>query len=654
MVSKQTLYLVLPVLMMGSGLSAIADEDAALSKVVTTATMDARDSAVVPAFTTVISSEDIEKSSVSSLSDLLRDSVGVNNFTLSGGRDELRIRGLDGKYTLFLVNGKRLSSNSAFTKGSDTDLNSIPLNGIERVEIIRGPMSSLYGADAMGGVVNIITKMPTEQWQSSLNAEYRALTAGEGGDQYRLGASTRGALTENLRLSVSMEHKNQDAWYLEQADKDANLAPKYEEKSSNNIVSTLSYDLNQQQTLDLDVGINQDKRPLGVFGLRAGIPQYREQELQRFDVALTHTGHWNWGSTTVYAKQEQAKVDDYNTQYTMPANSMDRHTQEDNTYAKAYANMSLGNNALLAGVDFRQQKLKDRYSLVNGDVSINQYALFAQDEITLTDSLFLTLGGRLDSHEIFGEHFSPKGYLVWQATDGLTIKGGISQAFKAPDIYEMSEDYQQIACGGACLLPGNPDLKPESSTNYELGIELREAQWELSTVLFFNDVEDMIEADRSQAPAVVRWVNVSKVNTKGIELNGSYDITPALTMTANYTWMDTDSEDASGNKIVLTGRAKNQVNTSLNWQATPIINTFVSLNYLNGMQYQKSATEYPRVSGYYRADLGASAVLFDDFTLRGGIRNLANVRLDKEDIHYEDLYTSELGRSVYLGATYNF
>merc|ERR1712000_657517 len=117
-----------------------------------------RDSADVPAFTTVVTADDIAKTSVNSLPDLLRNTVGVNNLSNAAGRDELQIRGLGGEYTLVLVNGKRVSSGGAFAKGSDADLSSFPLNNIERVEVIRGPMAAIYGSDAIGGVVNIITK----------------------------------------------------------------------------------------------------------------------------------------------------------------------------------------------------------------------------------------------------------------------------------------------------------------------------------------------------------------------------------------------------------------------------------------------------------------------------------------------------------------
>ncbi|MDO6806404.1 TonB-dependent receptor, partial [Wenyingzhuangia sp. 1_MG-2023] len=84
-------------------------------------------------------------------------------------------------------------------------------------------------------------------------------------------------------------------------------------------------------------------------------------------------------------------------------------------------------------------------------------------ELALTDQLTLTLGGRWDHHEIFGGHFSPKSYLVYQLNDAVTLKGGVGKAFKAPDGRKLSPEYNEISCGGSCYIPGNPDLEPETS-----------------------------------------------------------------------------------------------------------------------------------------------------------------------------------------------
>ncbi|MDK2778969.1 MAG: TonB-dependent receptor [Pseudomonadota bacterium] len=627
-----------------------ADEaEKELDSVVTTATLTARDSAKVPAFSTVITAEDIARSPVTSLADLLRDTVGVNNYTDSLGRDELRIRGLGGEYTLILVNGKRVSSGAAFAKGSDADYSSIPLNSIERVEIIRGPMSSVYGADAIGGVLNIITKAPADEWQGNVSAEYRTIESGEDGDQYRVGGSVRGQLSSDLRMSLSAEQNFHDAWYADADDKDADEAPKLEEKKSSNLFTTFSYDVANDQTVDLDVGYNKDERPLGVY---ASGGRTRDQEITRLDIALTHTGEWDWGKTTAYVKHEDSDVRDFNSSYDAPQN---HHTKEKNLYAKAYLNTRQGIVDILAGVDYRQQIIEDKTTyLQTGKLTIDEWAAFFQGEVAVMDDLSITLGGRYDDHEIFGNNFSPKVYAVYSLTDSITLKGGISEAFKAPDGSYLSPEYSVISCGGACYLAGNPDLEAESSTNYEAGIEVREAIWDLSLSWFKNDIDDLIERqityDANDDPIAAEWINVAKAKTEGYELAASVDALQSLSFSGNYTYTDTEYTDADGETVVMEGRPEHQANLRADWRATDMLSASVSVNYLAGMQYSSSG-EYPVLPSYYRTDLGLVAAVTSDLTLRAGVKNVTDVHLDEMDDNFN---TFELGRNYYVSGSYNF
>ncbi|MFK4752898.1 TonB-dependent receptor plug domain-containing protein [Oceanobacter antarcticus] len=622
----------------------VADDSSVieLEAVVVTATMSARPIETAPAFTTVLDAEAIEAAPVDSLGDLLRANAGLNNLTDGNGRDDIQIRGLDGDYTMVLVNGKRVSSGGAFAKGTDVDFNSIPVTSIERIEVIRGPMAALYGSDAIGGVINIITKKSAGDWRGSVSGEYTVVDSGEDGGRYRLGGTAMGSLSDQVSLSVSADQYSREAWYANDDDD----VPDQEEKTASNLTSTLTLDLNEQQSIDIDFGYNQDKRPYQAYSSSS----YREQEISRYDLALTHTGLWDSASTTAYIKYEHSDVDDFNTSYVTPQH----HTKESNLYAKAYGNTAFGANDLVAGVDYRHQELEDPINYVaTGKYSIDQVGVFVQDEIALMEALTLTLGGRWDNHEIFGGHFSPKGYLVYQLNDAVTLKGGIGKAFKAPDGRKLSPEYNEISCGGGCYIPGNPDLTPETSITKELGVEVRQPDWALSADVFDTEVKDKIERELGAADddGVYHpiWVNLSKVTSRGYELSGDLDVADHLAVSGNYTRLSVkDGDDA-----VIEYRPEHQANLALKMQATDALSASLSVNYVGGMTYSfwaNSQTNVHKLS-YYRTDLGFLMDLNEAVRLKFGVNNIGDTNLDNMDSH---ITTVELGRNYYLGGTYSF
>ncbi|KQV53972.1 TonB-dependent receptor domain-containing protein [Duganella sp. Root336D2] len=634
------------------GLPAFADDAGGVGDgnvVVVTASMRAHTVANAPAFTTVITAEDIARSPVNGLADLLRDSVGVNNQTDDNGRDEIRIRGLGGKYTLMLVNGKRVSSGGALWRGGDFDFSSIPLSSIKRVEIVRGPMAALYGSDAMGGVINIITWPATKEWKGSVTGEYRTVDSGYDGDQYRVGANVSGALSDTVSLSLAGERYDRDAWWGAPAS-DQTRTPRLEEKKASNLTGTLTWQLAENQSLDFDLGYNKDKRPRVMY-YYAFYPEWnfeskdiRDQEIERNTYGLTHRANWDWGNTTAYITRESAEIHDFNTRYDKP---QQRTLKEENTYAKFYGNTTFGINALTAGVDLRRQVIRDAVSYKDtGKVSTDSKAVFVEDELTLAKDLHLTLAGRLDDHSVFGSHFSPKSYLVWQGNDVLTVKGGISKAFKAPDAYQLTKEYRIVSCGGSCFLAGNPELSPETSTNYELGFEVHQKGWDLTAVAFKNDVDDLIVATYDAPTNSRRWVNVAQAKTKGLELEASVQLHPLLTLSGNFTHLKADYTNENGKTTVLDNRPENVGRVGLTWSAVPGVQASLSAHYAGKQFY--SEKELP---GYTRVDLGMSAKAGKHWTLRTGVKNLTDVDLSKKS---KDFSFFELGRNYYASATYSF
>ena len=177
-------------------------------QVVVTATKTENSLADAPASMSVITSEEIQSQPTLALNDIVKQSVGVESRKEGGraGRETISIRGMSSDYTLIMVNGRKMSSSNAVVRGNDFDLSAIPQDSIERIEIIRGPMSALYGSEALGGVVNIITKQPDNEWRSTLSGDFSTPGDGNGGEETILGLNTGGALIEDqlyLNLSIN-------------------------------------------------------------------------------------------------------------------------------------------------------------------------------------------------------------------------------------------------------------------------------------------------------------------------------------------------------------------------------------------------------------------------------------------------------------------
>lgn len=170
----------------GCGLAVAQDAGAGLKEVVVTATGFEQEVVDAPASITVIGQEELKKRPFRDLTDALRDVEGVT-ITGTASEKDIFIRGLPGAYTLILVDGKRQSTRDARTNGNSGFEQSYipPLEAIERIEVVRGPMSSLYGSDAMGGVINIITKKVARQWGGSLSVDTTLQQHGDSGDAYQ-------------------------------------------------------------------------------------------------------------------------------------------------------------------------------------------------------------------------------------------------------------------------------------------------------------------------------------------------------------------------------------------------------------------------------------------------------------------------------------
>lgn len=612
----------------------IDEEDMApafqFNQVVVTATKTENDLATAPASMAVISGDELRQQPANSLNDIVDKALGVESRKDGGrgGREMISIRGMDPKYTMIMVNGRKMSSSNAIIRGNDFDLTSIPQEDIEQIEIIRGPMSALYGSEALGGVINIITKKPDNEWSSTITGDFSRPTDRKGGIERSMGLNTGGALIDDkLFFNLSVNQMKRDAWKPFSGDR----APVtgLEERETLGISSNLSWILDDRQILDFDVAYSDDEREGYLETIRNGRPTFNESEMRvkRHSAAITHSGEWDWGDSQIrYARE-------YVENGSGSLSSSD-YAKETNNAIDGSVTTDINDHRLTFGGEVRMTDLVNRADLSgSGKADVRQEAFFIQDEWSLNDDWTLTYGGRLDHHEDFGFEFSPRAYLVHTVTDNLTIKGGVGQAFNAPSLLNLTEDYRLNSCRGDCIVVGNPDLKPETSTSYELAANYQESRWMVEAAVYRNDISNLIQQDRDNAVGwepdddhdnggrnLFTYKNVDKARVDGIELGGRIELTDTIGFRTDYT--NTRAIDRTTGERLL-NRPRQTVSTQLDWQAMNKLNTFVRATHTGTQKVEEDR----EMESYWLADLGMTYSVTSDMSLRAGVTNISNRQL---------------------------
>ncbi|MDX2350961.1 TonB-dependent receptor domain-containing protein [Stutzerimonas xanthomarina] len=629
-------------------LAALAAEPVALEQQVITATQTSHSELSAPASVSVVTREELEQRPVYNLADAVKYLPGVHlNPSSTYGRQEIKLRGMDSDYTLLLVNGRRINSRDALSSNyaNDFDLSSIPMAAIERIEVIRGPMSSLYGADALGGVVNVILRQPTEETKAGIAYTYEHPTEGESGDSHKASGYVSGSLIENKLLgNLILETTDQAAWLSEQTVNPNTDAA--EQRQATSAYGSLSWLLDERQTVDLDITHRKDDREAEWNNFGAVVQNI--QEMERWSFGLGHTGNWDGFNTRVRYYYENVELMD-DSQIMTNLRGMKGDIEQKNHTVDAQVTAFLGNHLLTLGSELRRTELAHNQNL-GSETEVDQKAVYLQDEFSIGD-LDITLGGRLDDHDSFGSEFSPRAYGVYNLTDNWVIKGGAGRSFKAPSIYQSDETYGVLACRGMCTLVGNPNLKPETATSYEIGTLYQNERVEAGIMLFNNDIDDMIITDTWRVgyrPAVMTYSNVSKARVQGYELQGRYNLSDTMGLRANYTYSDAEDRDTDEQ---LRNSPQHVANIGFDWQAMPDVGLNLDYQYTGSQLLYVSAAQPNVESGaFHQLNLGARYQATRELSLKAGMNNLTN---EKRDDVAQSVDNILMGRTVFVGFSYD-
>jgi outer membrane receptor for ferrienterochelin and colicins len=517
-----------------------------------------------PAAISVIPRREIEARGADNVLDAIR---GVPGLSLQGrgigGRKVISIRGMDSDQTLYLLDGKRVGASDGVMGHSDYQYDWMPMADVERIEVVRGPLSALYGSEAMGGVVNVITRRPSaERWSGSAAVEGLWAEGDRGGDGWRVGARAAGPLAPGLTLDAGAAQSRRGA-VASAADPRLDEAEGRDKRDG-----WVGLGWTPVAGHDLAFEWREGREQRWANAVERGGRKRLYETVNDIDRRLV-SGDWRarWGGAWDVETQLRAyasSIDVVNTRTNgVVPNPTQRITDD---VLDGQAVWELPSQIWAAGFEARNEALEDP-GLPDGRSVALHRALFVQDEIALADRWDATLGLRWDDHSLYGGQWSPRVYLVYTIGDGWSAKGGYGHGFKAPNLKQIVPGERRE---GPNVFLGNPDLEPEVSDSFEIGIGRAKGGQELQLIVFDNRVDDLI-AVKQLAPGpvpgtgVYTYENIDRARMRGVEAALAQPFAEAFTARLSYTYLD--AKDGDGNR--LERRPRHSASAGVEWSAGP-------------------------------------------------------------------------------------
>jgi outer membrane receptor for ferrienterochelin and colicins len=610
--------------------SAAASDDARLPSVLITATGYQQEVRDAPAASTLVDRETLDRTGAENTLEAIRDTPGIGLTGRSvGGRKTVSLRGLEGKHTLFLVDGVRVIGTDDWVGHSDYQYGWVPMSAVDRIEVIRGPMSVLYGSDALGGVVNVITAQPAKEWHGSARLLARDSDDKHAGNGFSGGFSVGGGVGDAVRLSLAAEQRSQDAVALKE---DPRLSEIEGSESASGQVK-LSWQANTKHRFDLDHRTIDEQRDRDVLA-RSGTVYHDIYDIDRSQSVLTWHAAWTGqANTRLRLWQSEFSVTNARDQGQTPT----RPQSMDEQAAEARMDLTAGKNHRLAlGIDLRTETLQNAGLLPDGEDSADHEALYLQDEWVLADTLLFTLGVRQDHHSIFGSETSPRAYLVWHLDERLSLRGGYGEGFRAPTLKQASGNY--VGAEGPHTFYGNTNIRPETSASGEIGIVFSSRDTHAEATLFHTDIDDLITTRLTSTVgprSFYIYDNINSARIAGLEAAFTRQLAGGFRFGLNALALET--EDWNTGKQ-LDGRPEFSANLSLGWQDERA-----------GMELRVSHIGEQRLAGapapsYETLNLSASWEISKQVKLLGGIDNLTGVRLAEKSKAFSYVETPRTAR----------
>ena len=469
----------------------LKEDEELLSEVVVTGTRTPKLLKDVPILTRVITADDIQKVNATHIGDLLQEELPGIEFSYSMNQQvSLNMQGFGGNSVLFLIDGERIAGETL----DNIDYSRLNLDNVERIEIVKGAVSSLYGSNAVGGVINLISKVPKKTWTTNLNSFWGAH------NEQRYGGSL-GLNKGKFNNVFNMQYHETGAINLKN------------EGAYDKIYGNKSWNFKDRLIFTPVKDLKFTGKAGYFFRERDSKPEVKER-YRGFNGGLKGNYHFadNNDIELSYTFDQYDKSD-----YGLASRMDVRDYSNVQHVFHALYNHSFNKNILTVGADFMHDYLMSYQFTDKGSHKQNTTDIFGQFDWHVTDKFNMITGLRYDAFsEADINHVSPSLGLMYKFNNNCTLRGSYAGGFRAPTLKEM---YMTFNMANIFMIYGNPELKSESSHNFSVSAEYLKSNYNVTVNGFYNLVDNRITTAWNKAKNGMVYTNMAKLQVAGAEVN---------------------------------------------------------------------------------------------------------------------------------------
>jgi vitamin B12 transporter len=578
-------------------------EDAADTVVVTATRIPTPESQVASSIT-VITADDIAAKELQTLPDVLQNVPGLNVVQTGGpgGQTSVFMRGTNSNHVKVLVDGIDVSDPS--TPNDAFDFGQFLTPDIAKVEVLRGPQSGLYGSDAIGGVINVITK------SGEGPAQFTAAVEGGSFDTFNQSAGVSGS-EGGFHYAANIEHFYSGATPVTPLEDLAPGEARNDDRYNNVTASTkLGYDVTDNFNLGFVGRYTNSQLHLTGDNFTTGFPDTTQSEgdaLEYFSRATAHLSLFDgfFEQTLGLAYSSTSSTD-------ASPDGPTSYFAGDRIKVDWQGNLKFSDSEILIlGAEHERDEIRLPVS-AGTDIDSG----YAELQSTFTENFFNTISLRYDDNDRFGSKVTYRvapAYLI--AATGTKLKASVGTGFKAPTLSELFESFPSFG------FFANPNLRPETSIGYDAGFEqsVFSDAVQFGATYFHNDIKNLIDDNAT----FTSYANIGKAETDGVEAFIAYQPIETVNLRADYTYTEANDEIAH---LELERRPKNKVSVDARWHATAALSFDVDVLYVSSWTDadREGFIENARWPGYTAADIAVNYDVNDMFTVYGRVANIAD------------------------------